>query len=209
LRRAQLWITKGFSFKNIFIFQQLPPQLKMHHHIVGLEAIHIQYPEFTAQPPNTVTLTSHITTTPSELKERVKDATIIIATTVKITAEILSAEVTPRLQAVAVMAAGTDHVDLEAAQARGIAVFNCPHASSEVVANHAIGLYFAARRKTVLLHNLTVQEPSEWKEKGSIVRYLKNPAGDATLTVADEICGIIGYGAIGKISLIYSAIISN
>jgi glycerate dehydrogenase len=169
----------------------------MRHRIVGLEAIHIPYPDFIAQAPHTATLTSYTTTAPSELKERVKDATIIIATTVNITAEILSAEVTPDLQAIAVMAAGTDHVDLEAAKVRGILVFNCPHASSEVVANHALGLYFAARRKTVMMHNMTVKVPSEWKEKGSIVRYMKNARGDATLSVADETCGIIGYGAIG------------
>jgi lactate dehydrogenase-like 2-hydroxyacid dehydrogenase len=171
----------------------------MHHHIVGLEAIHIPYPEFIARSPDTASLTSYVTTSPSELPERVKDATIIIATTVRITAEILSPEFTPHLQAVAVMAAGTDHVDLDAAKARGIAVFNCPHASSEVVANHAIGLYFAARRKTVVMHSLTVQTPSEWKEKGSVARYLRNGSGDAPLTAGYEVCGIVGYGAIGTV----------
>ena len=171
----------------------------MHHHLVGLEAIHIPYPEFVPQSPHTVTLTSYTTTSPLELKERVKDATIIIATTVKITAEILSPECTPHLQAVAVMAAGYDHVDIVAAQKRGIPVFNCPHASSEVVANHALGLYFAARRKTVMMHNLTAQDPSEWKAKGSIVRCLRTAGGELPLTVADEVCGIVGHGAIGEL----------
>jgi glycerate dehydrogenase len=170
----------------------------MHYHIVGLEAIHIPYPEFTPEPSHTATLTSYTTTSPAELKERVKDATIIIATTVKITAEILLPECTPKLQAVAVMAAGYDRVDIQAAKARGIKVFNCPHASSEVVANHALGLYFAARRKTVTMHNLTTSEPSEWKAKGSVIRYMRTAAGEAPLTVADEVCGIVGYGAIGE-----------
>ena len=173
----------------------------MYHHIVGLEAIHIPYPQFVPERPHTATLTSYTTTSPAELKERVKDATIIIATTVKITAEILSPECTPRLQAVAVMAAGYDHVDIAAAQKRGIPVFNCPHASSEVVANHALGLYFAARRKTVMMHNLTTQEPSEWKAKGSLARYMKTQGGDTPLSVENEVCGIVGYGAIGRARL--------
>ncbi|KIW01845.1 uncharacterized protein PV09_06694 [Verruconis gallopava] len=170
----------------------------MHHHVVGLEAIHVQYPEIVAQPPHTVTLTSYVNTSAEDLKDRVKDATIVITSVVKITAEILSPEVTPKLQAIAAMSTGTDHIDMKAAKARGILVFNCPHASADVVANSAIGLYFAARRRTVMMHNMVIREPSEWKEKGSIVKYMKTARGDAPLSCEDEICGIIGYGGIGK-----------
>ena len=169
----------------------------MHFNIGGLEAIHMGYPEFLPKSPDTATTTKYLTTSAAELPGRIKDATIIIATTVKITAEILSAECTPHLKAVAIMAAGTDHVDLKAAKERGVPVFNCPHASSEAVANHAIALYFAARRKIVRMHGATVEHPSEWKEKGSVVKYMRTSAGDPPLTAASEVCGIIGYGAIG------------
>jgi lactate dehydrogenase-like 2-hydroxyacid dehydrogenase len=165
----------------------------MEHHIVGLEALHVPYPTFS------VPFTSHHYTSPSELQERVKDATIIIATTVKLNADTLSDEKTPRLKMVALMAAGTDHVDLEACKKRGIIVSNCPHASSEVVGDHAIGLYYAARRKTVMLHTKTMSVPSEWKAKGSVASYLKDSAGNAPLSAADEVCGIIGYGALGEL----------
>jgi lactate dehydrogenase-like 2-hydroxyacid dehydrogenase len=163
----------------------------MAHHIVGLEELHVSYPSFS------VPITSHHYTSTSELHERVKDATIIITTTVKLDAETLSPEYTPRLQHVAAMAAGTDHVDLEACRKRGITVSNCPHAASEVVSDHAIGLYFAARRKTVMMHTKTLAVPSEWKAKGSVATYLKDSKGGAPLSAQDEVCGIVGYGALG------------
>jgi lactate dehydrogenase-like 2-hydroxyacid dehydrogenase len=170
-----------------------PLAFTMQHHIVGLEELHIPFPTFS------VPITAYHYTSPSELDERVKDATIIIATTTKITADTLSAEKTPRLQMVAILAAGTDVVDLEACRKRGIVASNCPQASSEVVGDHAIGLYFAARRKTVLMHNKTMAVPSEWKATGSIARYMKDSAGNLPLSTADETCGIIGYGALGEL----------
>jgi lactate dehydrogenase-like 2-hydroxyacid dehydrogenase len=163
----------------------------MEHHIVGLEELHIPYPTFS------VPLTAHHYTSQTELQDRVKDATIIIASTVKLNADTLSVEKTPRLKMIAAMAAGTDLLDLEACKKRGIIVSNCPHASSEVVGDHAIGLYFAARRKTVMLHTKAMAVPSEWKAKGSVASYLKDSVGNAPLSAADEVCGIIGYGALG------------
>lgn len=168
----------------------------MEHHIVGLEELHLQYPSFS------VPITAHRTTALSELHERVKDATIIITTTVKLDAETLSPARTPRLQFVCAMAAGTDQIDLAACKKRGIVVCNCPHASSELVADHAVGMYFAARRKTVLMHSKTIAMPSEWKAKGSLAMYLRDSEGNAPLSSQEEVCGIIGYGALGKSQLL-------
>jgi lactate dehydrogenase-like 2-hydroxyacid dehydrogenase len=170
----------------------------MHHKIVALEGLHNPIPEFDLPEPHISSLTVHWNTSPSELLERIKDATVIITTTVKLNADTLSHEITPKLQLVAVMASGTDHVDLEACRKRGIRVCNTPHAPTDAVSDHAIGLYFAARRKTVLMHELTVAEPSEWKAKGSVAAYMKDSNGDAPLSCQDEVCGIIGYGAIGE-----------
>jgi glycerate dehydrogenase len=52
-----------------------------------------------------------------------------------------------------------------------------------------------------MMHNLTASEPSEWKAKGTIIRHMRTAAGEAPLTVADEVCGILGYGAIGKLTI--------
>jgi lactate dehydrogenase-like 2-hydroxyacid dehydrogenase len=170
----------------------------MHHEIVAVEGLHTPIPDFNLPEPHTSTLTVHHNTFPAELHDRIKDATVVITTTVRLNAETLSPAVTPKLQLVAVMASGTDCVDLEACRKRGIRVCNCPHAPTEAVADHTIGLYFAARRKTVLMHNMTIAEPSEWKAKGSVASLMKDPAGNRPLNCQDEVCGIVGYGALGQ-----------
>ena len=158
-------------------------------------------PEAPSIAPHTASLTSYTTTSTSELPSRIKDAHIVITSTVKITASILSPSCSPNLLAVAAMAAGTDHVDLAAAKERGIVVFNCPHASSEVVANHALGLYFASRRRTVIMNEEVRKVPSEWKAKGSLVRFMRDAVGPP-LVVGQEVAGIVGYGAIGASSFL-------
>ncbi|OCK82033.1 glycerate dehydrogenase [Lepidopterella palustris CBS 459.81] len=170
----------------------------MHHHIVALERIHQPLPEFTFAPPTTHTLTVYQRTEPEELHERIRDATIIIITVVKIDADALSPSVTPNLRLVAVMATGTDPVDLDACRKRGIRVTNCPAANIESVSEHAIALYFAARRRVVQLHNSILTEPSEWKAKNTLTHLLRYKDGNCPLTCQDEFMGIIGYGSLGK-----------
>ncbi|KAF2428279.1 glycerate dehydrogenase [Tothia fuscella] len=170
----------------------------MHHEIVAIEGLHSPIPTFDVSEPHTSNQTIHHNTSPSELHTRIKDATIIITTTIKLDATTLSVALTPKLQLIAVMASGTDCVDFEAAKKRGIAICNCPHAPTDVVSEHAIGLYFAARRKTVLMHGMTIAEPSKWKARGSLASYLRDPTGYAPMSCQDETCGIIGYGALGK-----------
>lgn len=98
------------------------------------------------------------------------------------------------------MATGTDCVDKAAAAARGIPVCNCPGTNVESVSEHALGLYFATRRKLVELCVATrgvsgdAIGDSEWKREGS----LRGRVGNAPLTCCDETVGIIGYGAVGK-----------
>jgi lactate dehydrogenase-like 2-hydroxyacid dehydrogenase len=169
----------------------------MHHEIIAVEGLHCPIPDFNLPAPHTSSLTIHHNTSQAELHERIKDATIVITTTVKFNSDTLSPAVTPKLQLIAVMASGTDCVDLEACRKRGIRVCNCPHAPTDAVSEHAIGLYFAARRKTLLMHSMTIAEPSEWKAKGSVASYMKTAAGEAPSSCQDEICGIIGYGALG------------
>jgi lactate dehydrogenase-like 2-hydroxyacid dehydrogenase len=134
----------------------------------------------------------------SQTRDRVRNATILVVTTVKLDAEILSPNVTPNLQYIAVMATGIDAVDLEACRRRGIRVTNCPAANLDAVSEHAIGLYFAARRRTVLLDRLTKAVPSEWKEKKSLTGHLSFSDGTSPLTCGEEVMGIIGYGGLGR-----------
>jgi lactate dehydrogenase-like 2-hydroxyacid dehydrogenase len=169
----------------------------MHHHIVALEKQHQPLPvDGFGFFPNTLTAYQS-TSTREELHARIRDATIIITTTVKLDADTLDPQVTPHLQYIAVSATGTDHVDLAAAKARGIRVTNCPGANLDAVSEHAISLYFAARRRIVLLDRKTREQPSEWKKDGSVNKYMRLPDGAPPLTCKDEVLGIVGYGGLG------------
>ena len=171
--------------------------LAMQHQIVALETQHQPLPLNGFEGfPNTLT-TYEKTSTREELHARIRDATVVITTTVKLDAETLHPDVTPHLQYIAVSATGTDPVDLVAAKGRGIRVTNCPGANLDAVSEHAISLYFAARRRTVLLDRKTREQPSEWKKEGSLNRCLRLPDGSPPLTCKEEVLGVVGYGGLG------------
>lgn len=61
----------------------------------------------------------------------------------------------PQLRFILIPGVGTDHVDLEATQAQGIQVYNCPTYGANAVAEFTLGLMFAiARRLTYAHHTL-------------------------------------------------------
>lgn len=174
--------------------------MSLHLQMVALERRMQPLPTggFSFPPGLTYNLIAHdSTSTREELHRRVRDADILISTSVKIDAETLRSDVTPKLRYIAVSATGTDHVDLEACRQRGIRVTNCPAANLDTVSEHALSLYFAARRRTVLLDRVTRAQPSEWKRKGSVNSHMRLPDGKPPLTCKDEVLGIIGYGGLG------------
>ncbi|KAE8345654.1 hypothetical protein BDV24DRAFT_159514 [Aspergillus arachidicola] len=172
------------------------------HHIVAIEAVHCPIPNFDLSQP--YSLDVYNWTNEADLVSRVKDATIILTTTIRLSAEALSAQITPELRLIVIMASGTDCVDKPAAKARGITVCYCPGTNVDSVSEHAIGLYFATRRKLVTLNNITTAVPAdttqdtEWKMNGSIHRRLRTVDGKAPLLCYDETMGIVGYGSLGK-----------
>jgi lactate dehydrogenase-like 2-hydroxyacid dehydrogenase len=172
----------------------------MHHEIVALERIHQPLPSsFDFPSSTTYNLTTYDRPDATLLHSRLKTATILIITTIRISAETLSPDVTPNLQLIAVMASGTDPVDLEACRARGIRVTNCPAANIDSVSEHAISLYFAARRRTVMLDRATRRVPSDWKEKKTLTGMLRFAHGGPPLSCGDEVLGVVGYGALGML----------
>jgi lactate dehydrogenase-like 2-hydroxyacid dehydrogenase len=172
----------------------------MHHTIVALERVMQPLPPtFNFPADTTYTLEEHETTpTKALLHARIRHATIIIVTTLKIDAETLSPEISPNLRLVAVMATGTDPVDLDACKKRGIHVTNSPAANLDAVSEHAISLYFAARRRTVRMDALTREVPSPWKMHGSLNGHMRFADGKPPLTCKDEVLGVVGYGGLGK-----------
>jgi glycerate dehydrogenase len=97
------------------------------------------------------------------------------------------------------MATGVEWVEKAAFQEKGVRVVNCPGANVSTVAEHAIALYFAARRGVVRMHNLVVGS-DEWQEKRTLVHRFGNGAntGRPPHTTQQEIVAIIGYGAVGR-----------
>src|SRR5208282_5548238 len=56
----------------------------------------------------------------------------------------------PKVKIVATMSIGVDHIDLDLARARGIAVTNTPDVLTEDVADLALGLILAVSRRIVV-----------------------------------------------------------
>ncbi|KAI1099382.1 D-isomer specific 2-hydroxyacid dehydrogenase [Jackrogersella minutella] len=168
-----------------------------HHIVVALETFFVPVPPLDLPAGHTYELRKYSRTRPDQVAERIKDADIIIMNIVPITAEVLSSEASPRLKMIALVASGTDCVDLAACKARGIVVANTPHCNTVSVAEHAIALYFAARRSVALSHTLV--QSGKWPGKGSLQETLNGPDGKPPRSCRDETLGIVGYGAIGKV----------
>ncbi|KAK6846046.1 hypothetical protein PG987_001234 [Apiospora arundinis] len=160
----------------------LPTPSETHHNIVSLETFWVPLPAaFRFPAGHTHTLTAYPLTDRSQVAERIRDASIVLLSVLQLDAALLSPEICPHLRMIAVVASGTDNLDLEACRRRGIHVANTPHANADSVAEHALALYFAARRSGPRL-----------------LRTLNGPDGKPPRTSGREVVGIIGYGAVGK-----------
>ncbi len=92
----------------------------------------------------------------------------------------------PKLEIIATMSVGTDHIDLAAAKARGIAVTNAPDVLTDCVADIGMGLVLAVARRIVVADHFVRR--GDWL-KGAFP--LATKVGGATM-------GIVGLGRIGK-----------
>lgn len=95
-------------------------------------------------------------------------------------------EALPKLEIIATMSVGTDHIDLAAAKARGIAVTNAPDVLTDCVADLGMGLVINLARNLVAADGFV--RAGEWP-KGMFP--LATKLGGATM-------GIVGLGRIGK-----------
>lgn len=174
-----------------------PTPTPTHHHIVFLQAAFCTVPEFHLPEPYTYTKTVYQKTSLSDLHARIHDASILVFSALKMDAVTLSPEVTPHLKYIVLVATGTDCVDLEICKKRGIVVSNCPNANIESVSEHAIGLYFATRRKMVDMHSLTMA--GEWPRRVTLMPQILGNEGQPPRTCQEEVVGIVGYGGVGKL----------
>jgi len=90
-----------------------------------------------------------------------------------------------RLLAIAAFCIGTNQIDLDAAAAKGVAVFNAPYSNTRSVVELAIGLTITLMRdvadKSAAMHL------GKW-----------NKSADGSRELRGKTLGIIGYGAIGS-----------
>ena len=120
--------------------------------------------------------------TPNELKERIREADIIIVGWSHLTEDILnSAE---KLKMVSIWATTCHYADLEAASKRGIAVAHVPGYATESVAEHVLALLLAAARKLLLADAHVRRGEFDWRPFRG-------------WELAGKTIGIIGTGAIG------------
>ncbi|WP_114908346.1 phosphoglycerate dehydrogenase [Haemophilus haemolyticus] len=120
----------------------------------------------------------------NELKEAIKDAHFIgLRSRTHLTAEMI--EAAPKLIAVGCFCIGTNQVDLNAAKARGIPVFNAPFSNTRSVAELVLG-------EILLLMRNVPQANAE------VHRGVWNKSAAGAHEVRGKKLGIIGYGHIGS-----------
>ena len=128
-------------------------------------------------------------TDPSEIVERLKDATVCITNKVPLRADTLAH--LPKLKLIAVAATGTDVIDKKAAKAHGIAIVNIRNYAFNTVPEHVIALMFALRRG--LLAYATDVQNGVWNTSRQFCFF-----DHAIHDIAGSTMGIVGYGVLGK-----------
>lgn len=131
----------------------------------------------------------HDVTAKTALAKHVADAQVIITNKVRIDTAVMQAA--PRLELVALVATGTDNVDLDAARQRGIAVCNIRGYCTASVVQHVYALVLA------LTHHLEgyqrLLREGAWRESPQFC-LLNYPIRE----LAGKTLGIVGFGELGR-----------
>ncbi|KAI1173044.1 D-isomer specific 2-hydroxyacid dehydrogenase [Nemania sp. FL0916] len=180
--------------------QKLPSAT--HHVIALLEAVHfsISDGDIDTGSCSYELISYHNIATPDEIRRRIQCASIVIATQAIMTGESLGEA--PYLKCIITPTSGINHIDVAECRRRGVRLAKCAGSTSPAVADHALSLYFAARRKTVLMHN-DIRKADEkgtnsWKRNRSVAVEMQMANGQPPCSIEEETVGIIGYGHIGK-----------
>ncbi|WP_269499317.1 D-2-hydroxyacid dehydrogenase [Castellaniella sp. S9] len=131
----------------------------------------------------------HARTTPAQVIERIRDADIVVVNKVPLRANHL--QHAGRLRLIAVAATGTDNIDLDACDQRGIVVSNVRDYATHSVPEHTMALMLALRRSLVAYRQSVID--GRWQAAGAFC-YFDYPIHD----LARSTLGIIGRGALGE-----------
>jgi phosphoglycerate dehydrogenase-like enzyme len=118
----------------------------------------------------------------TELIRRVRDAEVVVNIRAHARFTAAAIEASPKLRLISVWGTGTDHIDLAAAKAHGVAVTSTPGVNANAVAEHTIALMFAIMRR--------IPTMDAGVRAGQWPRGMLSQLEGKTL-------GIIGLGAIG------------
>ena len=120
---------------------------------------------------------------PENLKEALKDAdALVVRSATRVTGELLSET---KLRIIIRAGVGMDNIDLGTARDRGISVKNTPGASTNAVAELALGLIITGLRNVQKAHHQ--MKNREWKKKELVGN-----------EIAGKTLGIVGYGRVGR-----------
>ncbi|MDH5507181.1 MAG: hydroxyacid dehydrogenase [Anaerolineae bacterium] len=141
------------------------------------DKIHLENCEFTIHPP---------LRTPEEIIAAARGAEVLCMRDQfgKINREVL--EQLPELKYIVTRSAGYDHIDLDEAKRRNIAVSNVPDYGAHMIAEHAFGLLLAAARN-IVAGDRRYKQDRVFSDKGLQGRELHG-----------KTMGVLGTGRIGK-----------
>ncbi|MEM8737906.1 MAG: D-2-hydroxyacid dehydrogenase [Planctomycetota bacterium] len=131
----------------------------------------------------------HRRTPADQIRERMKDAAIVLTNKTPIDADTIDA--TPSLKYIGIMATGMNIVDVAHAKARGIEVANAPAYGTASVAQHTFALILALTSR-VAEHDAAVRGGA-WSA-GPDFCFTVAPLSE----LADKTLGIVGLGDIGR-----------
>jgi glycerate dehydrogenase len=159
----------------------------MKHHVVFLDRQSVK--ANVRRPRCAETYVEHDKTAPSEVVERLRDATVAIVNKVVLREPTLAQ--LPKLKLIAMAATGYDCIDVESCRRRGIAVANIRNYAVHTVPEHVFSLVLALRR-SLLAYRQDV-ERGVWQRSEQFC-FLTHPIGD----LFGSTLGVIGEGAIGQ-----------
>jgi glycerate dehydrogenase len=133
--------------------------------------------------------TEYAKTSPDEVFERVKDATIVIANKVILKGDLLAR--LPRLRLIAVAATGTDNIDLAWCCEHKLPVTNIRGYAAKTVPEHVFMLLLALRRQ-LPAYRADVAA-GEW-QRSSAFCFFAHPIRD----LSGSTLGLIGRGSLGQ-----------
>ncbi len=132
---------------------------------------------------------SHPNTTANDVKEKIKDAEIIIANKAPLNEDTLKDA--PYVKLICEFATGYDNVDLAYCKSRGIKVANVVNYSTDAVAQHTFALCFYILEK--------LRHYDEYVKSGAYAAQDRFSNFDIPFTeLSGKIWGIVGMGNIGK-----------